>query len=158
MTNDTHNLTPTERDARWELSGLTDPYPHLPAPGIAITPWTDDADLAEAVAGLSDVYPGADAAVLLGAAAGSPRAPAAGSASDAAAHTREVAGAMRDSSIGAELSEVKRSLEQIVVLWHKVFREKNGPRNRLRIMGIDENLCCSWRQRMQTNQRTEKKS
>lgn len=64
MTNDTHNLTPTERDTRWERSGLTDPHPHLQAPTIAITPWTDDADLAEAVADLVDVYPGADAAVL----------------------------------------------------------------------------------------------
>lgn len=64
MTNDTHNLTPTERDARWERSGLTDPYPHLPAPAVTVTPWTDDADLDEAVADLTDVYPEADRGVL----------------------------------------------------------------------------------------------
>ncbi|CPS10904.1 Uncharacterised protein [Mycobacteroides abscessus] len=57
-------MTQTNNDTQWDLLGLTDPYPHLPAPTIAITPWTDDADLAEATADLVDVYPGADRDVL----------------------------------------------------------------------------------------------
>lgn len=56
----------TERDVQWDLMGLADPYPHLPAPTVTVTPWTPDADLVEAVADLTDVYPGADAAVLVG--------------------------------------------------------------------------------------------
>lgn len=56
----------TERDVQWDLMGLADPYPHLPSPAVTVTPWTDDADLAEAVADLVDVYPGAAHDVLLG--------------------------------------------------------------------------------------------
>lgn len=52
---------------------------------------------------------------------------------------------------------VMRSLKQGIVLWRNVFRERNGSRKRLGFMGIDDGLCYSWRQRMQTNQRTEKK-
>lgn len=63
MTND---FTPAERDAQWERSCIADPYPYLPAPTVTVTPWTDDADLAEAVEDLMDVYPGADRGVLVG--------------------------------------------------------------------------------------------
>lgn len=61
MTNDTHNL-----DTQWQRSGVADPYPDLPAPAMAVTPWTSDAELVERVADLVDVYPGADRGVLLG--------------------------------------------------------------------------------------------
>lgn len=59
-------MTQTETDTAWQRSGIADPYPNLPAPTIAITPWTDDVDLAETVADLVDVYPGADRGVLAG--------------------------------------------------------------------------------------------
>lgn len=82
---ETHDL-----DAQWERSCIADPYPNLPAPAIAITPWTDDAELMELDADLTDVYPGADAAVL------------AGLLRDLRAHLREavMASAVRDVADG----------------------------------------------------------
>lgn len=54
------------QDSQWELRGLADPYPDLPAPVPAVTPWSEDLDLWEAVAELEAAYPGVDRGVLAG--------------------------------------------------------------------------------------------
>ena len=59
-------MTQTETDTAWQRSGIADPYPHLPAPAVTVTPWTPDADLDELAADLTDGYPGADRGVLAG--------------------------------------------------------------------------------------------
>ncbi len=54
------------QDMRWELRGFADPYPGLPAPVLAVTPWSEDLDLWETVAELEAAYPGADRDALAG--------------------------------------------------------------------------------------------
>lgn len=54
------------QDSQWELRGFADPYPDLPAPVLAVTPWSEDIDLLETAVELEAAYPGANRDALAG--------------------------------------------------------------------------------------------
>lgn len=54
------------QDARWELQDHADPNPGLPAPKLAVTPWSEDLDLMEVLDDLEVAYPGVNGSAVAG--------------------------------------------------------------------------------------------